>query len=247
VSNKSYSLKKVLLCTLAEIELFGWVSSKDAQLEMKQSTADRVKMHIDHPKSMETKLRRQELIDTAKAKGIDLFDSKFEQEVNEVIEWAKNLQLQDSRSTSFAKFVAEPYDNVIRGIAYEGSVTSRKFGFACSMLQSYRLAQKRQNQAGSNFIGVVGDIISGTANVINIKAMVCTDTKKTYRRSQSIQRKTWLVILSTNENNVIKWWANSQPTFNVGDRVSFAGKIKKHDDFKGYKSTVINYAKIKKV
>lgn len=234
MSSKQYPLEKVLICTSAETILFGWTSSKDAKLKGIPSTADMVKLLIDDPDSAPAQKRKDELIARAKKDGVDLFDTALQQEVNDAIVWAQKLPLEQKSPTGFlAAFDKEPYNNVIRDIAHSGYVTVGKFGFACSILRSYRLNEDRKNQ---NYVGGVGSTIGGIAAVLSVKSIAWFKTQ---------QRTSWLVTMKENEN-VIKWWANSDPNFQAGDIVNYTGKVKSHDDFNGSKSTTINYAKVEK-
>ena len=54
---------------------------------------------------------------------------------------------------------------------------------------------------------------------------------------------TTILKLADESDNILTWFASGSKSYQKGDKVSLKATIKKHDEFKGVKQTVITRAK----
>jgi len=140
------------------------------------------------------------------------------------IEWIKSVEVDND------------YLHNLQVIVRKGHVIYREAGFAASLLSAYNRAmdwadeKKREAKLDSQYIGE-----SGTRyrfDDITVKAM------KSFTGQYGVKT---MVRLEDAKGNVLVWWASGEPEWlEVGDTVTVAGTIKKHDEYRGTKQTLIN-------
>lgn len=53
-----------------------------------------------------------------------------------------------------------------------------------------------------------------------------------------------LIEIETDDHDILQWWTSTYPEIEIGDKVTFAGTVKRHSEFKGKKSTSCTRCKI---
>jgi len=134
------------------------------------------------------------------------------------------------------------YIHSIRVLALRGWVTWKDFGFACSILTTWRLAVERLDEvnrreearrtaaADSDYVGTVGERRPFDLRVNSIKEL------------PSDWGVTVLHLMEDREGNRFKWWASDKrlDPNESGEYLNVKGTIKAHDEYNGVKETVIN-------
>jgi len=95
-----------------------------------------------------------------------------------------------------------------------------------------KLAREAAN-AGSTHVGTVGEKITLDVTLTEVRA-VDTDFGISY-----------LYTFVTEDGAVVKWFASREQDMVVGDKLTLAGTVKKHDEWQGGKQTMITRCKIK--
>jgi len=233
----SYPLDQVLLCACIEIDLMGWVSASQTNIDLsKTPTAWWVKQHIIHAKRPATITRQDILVEAAKTRDIDMFSSHYPDKVQKIIEWAKGLTVSTVRFD-------DDYDTKIRNLALCDNIEPKDFGFVCSMVTQYE--RKGANKT-SKHIGTVGDIMSVEGKLTYSKGFA--DKFARYNSVGPIKQR-YVLTITTNDGNVVKCWVSEDCAtgFQQGDNMRVSGKIKSHGEYQGIAETTFNYVKLEKI
>lgn len=213
----TYPLEQVLICSACEIAVNGWVSYKDA---VDSGAGVHTTKHMVAQMLLGSGFGREHqagMLEQAQLKGIDLFAPEFKKSILDVIEWAKNRKVESD------------YDAKISTIAFVGVVASNEIGFASSMLMTYQREIEGRKAA---YVGIVGDTIEERVVVTKIT-------------SGHGNHGPWhLTISETDAGDVIKWFSPNKAEYMEGDRLTIRGTVKKHDEYKGTKSTQFGRVKI---
>lgn len=213
----TYPLEQVLICSACEIAVNGWVSYKDA---VAAGAGVHTTKHMVAQMLLGSKFGRDHqagLLEQAQRTGVDLFAPEFKESILEVIEWARTRKVDSE------------YDSKISTIASVGVVASNEIGFAASMLMAYQREIEGRKAA---YVGVVGDTIEETVVVTKITS------------GQGNHGLWHLTISETDNGDVIKWFSNKAAEYMEGDALEIRGTVKKHDEYKGTKSTQFGRVKI---
>jgi len=209
---------------------------------------------MDHPAHPDSVNRRNEIVELAKEQEIDLFS--FDEEVKEAIKWAAGLSERPpyplaTTNTTAKMLSGQTYESVICDIAKEGEVQPYLFGFACSILPSYR---RKTKKSLSNHVGVAGQKYDGEGVVIRTKEMQTMIRTAPVPgappgTTTALPAAVWLIAVTDDSGNEISWWDRgpSAGTTAIGDRIKFSGIVKKHDVFMGTKQTTLNRVKWERI
>lgn len=137
------------------------------------------------------------------------------------------------------------YAQNMRALAGADTATYRNLPLLISATGS-RLAQQERAKrdevlSTSAHVGVVPDKAAGRkgTKLTGLAARVAT-----VRHMESDWGMKTLLTFVTEDGNVLKWWASSVQEYEVGDAVTLAATVKKHDEFRGVKETIIERAKV---
>jgi hypothetical protein len=125
----------------------------------------------------------------------------------------------------------------MRNVMQMKYIPQRYAGYAASVFPVYLKhigAEREKNEKKqSNFVGVVGEKITFVGKLIDVRGFT----------SSFGEGK--LLTFGDADGNRYKWFTGtSYGDALVGDMVTVTGKVKKHDEYNGFKSTVITRAKI---
>lgn len=198
--------------------LFGWVSAKKAQEEERGSSANDIQLLLGCQKltEREVEVRKQVVA------GITDEDREWCQKA---IVWAASRD------------VATDFDHNLKAIANSGQCSRRTFAFGCSIVGAYRRhvegeIVREKNQKTSEHFGVVGEKIEVTLFVVSVKTVEGHYGPSSIYRLIDAEGRTFIWFTSTGEGRLAEQaW------------VRVAAKIKKHDEFRGLRQTVIKSCK----
>lgn len=163
----------------------------------------------------------------------EIGNEKDKAEAQKVIEWAAGI--------SDDQAVKEPYLNNLRVIARDGYVDRRSYGLAASMVAAYRKASSEAEpaKAESQWQGEEGKRDTFRLKVTGLYV------------SDGAYGETYIYRFRDGAGNVFVWYASARQyngdgdSIGTGDDVTITATIKKHDEYKGVKQTVITRGKIK--
>lgn len=121
-------------------------------------------------------------------------------------------------------------------------ISRKHAGYAASIIRVYQKhlgqEEERKKREKSEFQGVVGQKIT----IPDVKLVDTHGFDSQYGWSE-------LLTFSDKQGNYYKWFTNTRAKLNlaVGDVVAIVATVKKHDEYKGAKSTVVTRAKVTKV
>ena len=229
-SAASIDLQFLLELTGATISAYGWVS-KSMIISAKSNgpaTSELVATFLSHKAERASRSEREMV---AKIKeNWDATIGKREAEATTAIEWVTSLDLLDNND----------YIHNIKTIGHRGWTTFKNFGFACSILTSWRMAVardvERREQAervDSNHIG-------------EVKVRAEYDLKVTGIREMSSDfGVTILHMMEDKSGNRVKWFSSGvllDPK-ETGEFITVKATVKNHGEYKGIKETVMNRIK----
>ena len=151
------------------------------------------------------------------------------EEAKKVIEWATAINVSQNWE--------DEYKWNIKLIAEAGIVDYWKAGFAASMLVSYRKEIAR-NEAKKN-TKWVGEL-DQRMEFKNAKCVFVTSFETRYGTSH-------LYKFIYDERAALAWFASSPQEINQGDTCDITGTVKKHDEYREEKQTIIKRCKIANV
>jgi len=136
------------------------------------------------------------------------------------IEWIKNANIDND------------YLHNLQVIVKKGYVIYREVGFAASLLAAYDKAMdqiEECKQSVSQHLGTVGQRYCFN---LTVRAM------RSYEGDYGVRT---MVRFDDPSGNVLVWWASGEPEWlETGDTITVAGTVKKHDEYRGIKQTLLS-------
>jgi hypothetical protein len=210
-------LKGTLVFTNAVIKEYGWMSKGRAyQQGTEWNTADEVARHMN-PRTVFDKNEKRVVPDAADEKIAD-----------ETIEYFANLSEADRAND----YMANCYKMTVMGY-----VPGKHHGLTVSMVPTYnRIAaeKKMAENDTSGFVGKIGDKLA------DIEAEVVF----TNIYSNDWGTKTLYIFAGKDGNTYKTFYTGNAWEAEKGDIVKVSGKVKAHDEYKGKKSTLLNFVKV---
>jgi hypothetical protein len=149
------------------------------------------------------------------------------------IEWAQNVGDGNMNGVPM-----NDYLHNIKVIAASGCCEYRSIGFAASIVNGFmrerNLHKKREENGVSSHVGQINERIDLIVTLKNIH-----ETETQYGLS-------FIHKFVTDEGNALTIFA-SKPLCGSGERVKMRATVKRHDEYKGVKQTVLNRPKIEKI
>ena len=156
-----------------------------------------------------------------------------DEEIDSAIEWASGYRTSD-----------RDYLVKIADLACTGTVSEKGIGFAVSILSSYRKDVARTEAfkqfEDSNWVGEVGERTTMELELLSIKWLDRYD-----------YGNPMMCRFLANGTDVVVWFASNPPLelseASVGDSITLKGTVKKHDEFRDTKQTVLTRCKVETV
>lgn len=210
----------VLAVAAAHIRLYGWVSRAQAQVDYRlQPTASQVLGWLTfNPRRTGESEKNQ-------------WDASRPTE-------ADTQKATDARTWAASLTPANDYEHNLSVIANLEFIGFNHIGLAVSLIAAYEknLADtlKRQvSAATSQYFGEIGKRDTWNGVVTRITPI------------EGPYGTTWIIGFLVG-NNEATWFASKRVDVSVGDTVRLTGSVKKHNDYKGIKQTVLTRCKIEK-
>jgi len=220
-SSEYISLSRFLACTARAVEVWGWVSRREAEIKVIESTAHAAlflsrqcaPQATQYPAWLKNQPTERDCMEADKVIG-------FVDSMEASSDYAHNLK-------------------TVFGLGY---VSVKHAGLVASAVAAYRRHQEeviaRASRPESNHFGVVGKQYLRTLLVLGVRSW------------DSQWGTTYLYLLQDSSGNKFKWFASRkcrhpQEDFrgiDTGDEISFAFTIKSHGDYQGVKETVVTRA-----
>jgi hypothetical protein len=160
--------------------------------------------------------RRGEFKDRPSDKDIEVADKSFE--------WLKGLKGESD------------YERNLKAIEASGMVSMKAQGFAASIVRGYlktvEQAIENEKKADSAWLGAAGDKIEANVTIVKPVAL------------DGMYGMTTLYIMRDDTGNKIVWNSSSYHDGQTGNKFRIKGTIKKVDDYKGEKQTVLTRCKV---
>jgi hypothetical protein len=197
------------------IRTSGWVSKKQAYETGETATAAAADWNLN-----DLRKRKDWAIEPTEA------DAK---QAAEAIAWVRVLSEDELRSDYLYNLYA---------VVSKESIRHRQMGIAASAVSAYqreqnkrveREARQRQSKTGG-LLGQPGERLVAEITVSNIRYNVG-------------QFASTLYTLLTADGESIKWFASNDQGWEIGDKLTIAGKIKKHEDGQYGRHTVVTHVK----
>jgi hypothetical protein len=213
------SIDHFVAATSVIIRKLGWLPRSQAG-DMEQATADCAWMICtQNDRHVQEFVRKAEL--HTEQEDLDL--------ARAAVKWASEIDPENAPSTYLHDL----------GVACRQSyVTWKLAGYTASVIQAYKrhLEQelKRKQSAKSEHIGVIDERMTCELTIIGEKPL----------EPNQYGPRTMVTFVDTS-GNIVKWFTGKCPKWvNVGEKVTLAFTVKKHDEFQGQKQTIINRPKV---
>jgi len=199
-----------------------YISRKRAEIEFKEPTSELVEYYMkDH--QFKNASDRIEFNETSKRISI----------LGRELDYEKVKEYWDSKDEN---------DTFNHNIQISLKMLQPKTGMIAYAVWEYMnevedfTGKKKLQNIESNHIGKVGDKVKD----ISMTAVKITGIETQWGYSTRVQ------FLDENDNIFI-WWASKEINFDENDKVQVSGTIKKHDEYKGQKQTIITRCKVKQI
>jgi len=127
--------------------------------------------------------------------------------------------------------VPDDYAVQCKFLAERGWVTEKTAGVAASMVKGPRKVEPKKDYSGSKHLGSVG----GRQVFENLTVLMAIEREGNYGI-------TTILKFADAEDNILTWFASGGRNYQKGDKVTLKATVKKHDDFRGIRQTVITRA-----
>lgn len=212
----AYALTEVLAITKAVIEKHGWLSKGKAYDFGGEPTAEKVWDNLETDAHV-LKYRKDNLV---------TIDETHKALAEKVVEYFENVDATDN-----------DYLTNCQTIANMGYVPAKYMGFACSMVSSYEREMSKLAKAEadaklppSEWVGEIGQRIKN----VRVKVVYTREIDGMYGLS------TLYVMKDANGCDYKTFYSGSSWSAEKGDELLITGTIKKHEEYKGKKSTMLN-------
>ena len=217
-ANYTFNTKRALADTAAIIYVNGWVPRSKGGFDQ-MPTADFL-MNLYFPPKGDAKRHWNEWVER-----LDLKNEKWEKEAEGAINW-----LREQKSDN-------EYMHNLRAIDTAGSVPPRLFGYWCSLMATYQKAQERlrlaeQQKHTNEYVGEIKQRLDFKVNVVSIHS------------HDGYYGTTYRHKFIDEEGHTLIWWANTDSKMAPGDTCKIKGTIKKHEEYEGWKQTLLSRVKL---
>lgn len=162
------------------------------------------------------------------------------EERKECRELAKDFSITAVKEYWFNKYSDNKTDNFMRSCFLNLSLISPKPGLLIYAVSAYMREiegafSSNVGSEDSQFIGNVGERLKGIEATITFSSI----------RETQYGLSTTIKFLDT-KGNILVWFASGGIDVEMNKKISLTGTVKKHDEYKGKKQTILNRCKIAK-
>jgi len=215
---------ELLAIGLAVYAKKGWVTSARAQATGETPTAYSIKSLLDTNvrKTQEDERFRQEIMSE-----VEDYKTEAEKLLDEVRQLPGNSE----------------YVQNLRNIANSETVSERNMNILLSAIPTIKAKQDRERDKAereknpSQWIGTVGEKIELTKVVVE-------DVRPIANNFSYYESYTYLISMRTSDGNLVKWFSSRNLDLHTGKEYTLSGRVKKHDQYKDTKQTLITRGKL---
>jgi hypothetical protein len=222
----SVSFRNVMAFSIAAIRQHGWLSKGAAYVKGGTPTAAWVNAAMEFANTVwaTPEVRAAALIERGLNEASFPTEADFEAATSKLEDLSVVLDRMESEGST------NDYTQALRILTVAGTVNRKAMGIAVSAISfiARELAPKAAVMV-SNYIGSVGEKITVKANLVSANKLGTGST---------------LLTFTTADGNVVKYFANGPVSVTEGSTYEVAGKVKAHQEFRGRKETMLNYAKV---
>jgi len=221
-----FSPLDVLIATFKVIKTHGWLASGTAfnNPGIGTPTASYVRTLLFDLTGKPLENLKREIADA----NVTLDDDR----INGALAWARTVEGDND------------YIRNIRTLANANGVGYKHIGFIASIIPAFDRAMERETERvfkakakadrpESNWVGAVGDRMT-------LKAVTLETVKELNGRFGI----SFLHKFTDGYGNDITWFASKDNICAVGDTIAMTATVKRHDEFRGRKNTIVNRAKV---
>lgn len=217
-SVKSVELEQFLVFSHALISKHGYTSNSEARTKGTMSTGELAWIWMNQG-------RANDVLKNTPLEAIDRVIGK------KVFEWMKEIIKNPANQKS-------DYMMVLARIGVLAQVTEREVGYAASAVTSWLRDNTPANKGAH--LGKVGE---------RLKIEVTVKGFTAYASRFAPGGEGYIHSFEDGAGNPIKWFTDKvQGDLNIsdGDKILLEGTVKKHDDYRGTKQTIVNRCKVTK-
>lgn len=205
-------------CCIASVKKMGFRSASYGASSTRSLATDYYRAMLGQGMQAKATLQVMEEMGIAPLDEMDMAET--------VIEWCKGLNSDNEYLHNLKiAFSQEWYD-----YKYAGLYASAYMAYMREVERQE--VSKKEKVIVSDWIGEVGERIEVNVESWRLVTMV-----------ESYYGKTWLYEFITTDGNIIKWWTSKW--IDEDSSIDWLrAKVKKHEEYRGVKSTVVNYCKI---
>lgn len=222
----SVSFRNVMAYAIAAIRCHGWLSKGKAYTDGGTPTATRVSVAMEFARCefVNENVVAAEMISRGLTAADLPTEADFEAATSKLEELSVILDRMESEGST------NDYTQALRILSVAGTVNRKAMGIAVSAVSfvAREVAPKAATTV-SNYVGSVGEKITVKASLVSANKLGTGST---------------LLTFTTSDGNVLKYFANGPVSVVEGSVYEVAGKVKAHQEFRGRKETMLNYAKV---
>ena len=211
---------------IAAIRCHGWLSKGKAYTDGGTPTATRVSVAMEFARCefVNENVVAAEMISRGLTAADLPTEADFEAATSKLEELSVILDRMESEGST------NDYTQALRILSVAGTVNRKAMGIAVSAVSfvAREVAPKAATTV-SNYVGSVGEKITVKASLVSANKLGTGST---------------LLTFTTSDGNVLKYFANGPVSVVEGSVYEVAGKVKAHQEFRGRKETMLNYAKV---
>jgi hypothetical protein len=218
-----YDKLDVLMWSFAIIKTFGWVSRSAAEYSNKQATADNVAWLMLPPANDKERQAQKDFVaDINRNDEEDLADAKA------AIAWVLE---QDETND---------YIHNLQALAAGADISIKMFGYWCSLASTYMRAMDKLREAEkqNKTNAYVGEIKKRQDFDVEVVSVNTCD---------GYYGITFIYKFLDKDGHTLVWFASNEADMRIGGKYNVKATVKKHDEYKGWKQTIVNRVKINKV
>lgn len=214
-----FDKEAVLRVTNAMIHTYGWTSRRQAEIEARGATADDVMQYFYPPRDAKARA------DWEKWKNKIQFTDEDEGDAKAALVW-----LEEQKSDT-------EYFHNLQTLAHADAIPSRMFGYWCSLMATYQRAMERLRQAErtqklNEYVGEVKERRDFRVEIVGV------------RHIDGYYGVVHLYKMLDNAGRTLVWFANTDAEMSAGHKYLVKGTIKKHDEYNGWKQTILSRVKV---
>jgi hypothetical protein len=179
----------------------------------------------------------------------DLWNDLYNRNIKECDRTIKNLEDHSEANLKKAEKIVEYFENCeaknnylhnLKMLAQRGFMKYREKGFVASMAVAYQKAMNiEQEEREAKKVKAISDFVGEVKERLDLELTVNFITQ--FENDWGV---TTLYKFKDSKGNSFSWFSSNEYNVEVGDTIKVRGTVKKHDEYKGEKQTILTRCKI---